>query len=377
MLLTLVIILILIWSAVVWSLYSNFLVFYSNFSETENYNKAYYASISAIERAQLVLRQHQPWYEWSWWWIKSVSTWSYRLSGIVTGSDTTLANNFSYLSNNHKESSLFWEINSRTDRIPATWKWDVDLMMSTWDSINYNKMDYENSEIILLYYDSSDWNPYHSWWISMNKSNINRITAKIRLPWLMSGEFWELDTNEELDISSDSSNDAIVNRQIKWYYWSDPFTIFSTQLTGHIDDSIIRESTINKSKDIKFDIKWNPLYDGEIPTNPNIISPSDNGIKNNATERYKTIFTDGNYSWLELKFSLLNILKWRNGSWTIYPFLEYNVNFSPNSSSTPIIVPEKYYTIKAIWWLWDYLINTIIYKPATTESILRSFTTIL
>jgi len=377
MLLTLVIILILIWSAVVWSLYSNFLVFYSNFSETENYNKAYYASISAIERAQLVLRQHQPWYEWSWWWIKSVSTWSYRPSGIVTGSDTTLTNNFSYLSNNHKESSLFWEINSRTDRIPATWKWDVDLMMSTWDSINYNKMDYENSEIILLYYDSSNWNPYNSWWISMNKSNINRITAKIRLPWLMSGEFWELDTNEELDISSDSSNDAIVNRQIKWYYLSDPFTIFSTQLTGHIDDSIIRESTINKSKDIKFDRKWNPLYDGEISTNPNIISPSDNGIKNNATERYKTIFTDGNYSWLELKFSLLNILKWRNGSWTIYPFLEYNVNFSPNSSSTPIIVPEKYYTIKAIWWLWDYLINTIIYKPATTESILRSFTTIL
>lgn len=377
MLLTLVIILILIWSAVVWSLYSNFLVFYSNFSETENYNKAYYASISAIERAQLVLRQHQPWYEWSWWWIKSVSTWSYRPSGIVTGSDTTLTNNFSYLSNNHKESSLFWEINSRTDRIPATWKWDVDLMMSTWDSINYNKMDYENSEIILLYYDSSDWNPYHSWWISMNKSNINRITAKIRLPWLMSGEFWELDTNEELDISSDSSNDAIVNRQIKWYYLSDPFTIFSTQLTGHIDDSIIRESTINKSKDIKFDRKWNPLYDGEIPTNPNIISPSDNGIKSNATEKYKTIFTNDDYSWLELKFSLLNILKWRNGSWTIYPFLEYNVNFSPNSSSTPIIVPEKYYTIKAIWWLWDYLINTIIYKPATTESILRSFTTIL
>ena len=373
MLLTLVIILILIWSAVVWSLYSNFLVFYSNFSETENYNKAYYASISAIERAQLVLRQHQPWYEWSWWWIKSVSTWSYRSSGIVTGSDTALTNNFSYLSNNSKESSLFWEVNSRTDKIPATWKWDVDLMMSTWDSINYNKMDYENSEIILLYYDNSTWNPYSGW--TIDKSKIRWITAKIRLPWLMSGEFLQLDTSEELDISSDSKDDAIVNRQIKWYYWSDPFTIFSTQLTGHIDDSIVRESTINESKDIKFDTKWNPLYDGDIPTNPNIISPSDNEIKNQPN-KYRGIFNDDSYSWLELKFSLLNILKWISGSWTIYPFLEYNVTFSPQTPH-PVIVPEKYYTIKAIWWLWDYLINTIIYKPATTESILRSFTTIL
>ena len=374
MLLTLVIILILIWSAVVWSLYSNFLVFYSNFSETENYNKAYYASISAIERAQLVLRQHQPWYEWSWWWIKSVSTWSYRSSGIVTGSDTALTNNFSYLSNNSKESSLFWEVNSRTDKIPATWKWDVDLMMSTWDSINYNKMDYENSEIILLQYDNSIWNPYSSW--TTDKSKIDWIIAKIRLPWLMSGEFWPLDTSEELNISSDDTNDAIVNRQIKWYYWPNPFTIFSTQLMGHIDDSIVRELTINESKDIKFnDWGWNPIRNTSLETNLNIISSFDNAIKEEPN-KYKDIFTKEYYSWLELKFSLLNLLKWINGSWTIYPFLEYNVTFS-HHWSYPIIVPEKYYTIKAIWWLWDYLINTIIYKPATTESILRSFTTIL
>jgi hypothetical protein len=39
------------------------MVFYSNFSETENYHKAYYASISALERAELVIKQRQPGYE--------------------------------------------------------------------------------------------------------------------------------------------------------------------------------------------------------------------------------------------------------------------------------------------------------------------------
>ena len=41
MLLSLVIIVALIWAAVIGNIYSNFLVFYSNFAETENYNKAY------------------------------------------------------------------------------------------------------------------------------------------------------------------------------------------------------------------------------------------------------------------------------------------------------------------------------------------------
>ena len=73
MLVILIVILILIWVAVVWSIYSNFMVFHSNFSETENYHRAYYSSISALERAELVTKQRQPGYEWSggfilWTW---------------------------------------------------------------------------------------------------------------------------------------------------------------------------------------------------------------------------------------------------------------------------------------------------------------------
>ena len=111
MLITLVIILLLIWSAVVWSIYSNFLVFYSNFNESENYHKAYYNSISALERAELVTRQREPWYVWSGWVIKWVWGWSNSES---ISADWSL-NWFSYLWDYPERSAVFWTINSKTD----------------------------------------------------------------------------------------------------------------------------------------------------------------------------------------------------------------------------------------------------------------------
>ena len=94
MLLTLIIIVALIWAAVIWNIYSGFITFYTNFGEIENYNKAYYASIAALERAELVTKQRQPWYDWSGWWINDISSWSYN----NWCSDWIIDNNFSYLS---------------------------------------------------------------------------------------------------------------------------------------------------------------------------------------------------------------------------------------------------------------------------------------
>jgi hypothetical protein len=36
------------------------LVFYQNFTETENYHKARYAAIAATERAELAIKQREP-----------------------------------------------------------------------------------------------------------------------------------------------------------------------------------------------------------------------------------------------------------------------------------------------------------------------------
>ena len=130
MLLTLVVILILIWSAVVGSLYSNFLTFYQNFTESENYHKARYASIAAIERAELVIKQREPWYIWSWWWIlwEYWSTWYKKSDQIISG--------FSYLSNDESKenkSTMLRQINSRTNRIPFSGEWNVNKLLYTFD----------------------------------------------------------------------------------------------------------------------------------------------------------------------------------------------------------------------------------------------------
>ena len=68
-------------------------------------------------------------------------------------------------------------------------------------------------------------------------------------------------------------------------------------------------------------------------------------------------------------------MQWTSWSWLVYPFLEYYVELDGVWGEA--ILSDKYYTIKTEWNYWDYQVNTVMYKPTITESILRSFTTIL
>ncbi len=373
MLAILIIILVLLWAAVVWSIYSNFLVFHSNFSETENYHKAYYASISALERWELVTKQRQPWYIWSWgfilwtwqWWDPTYNDW---------GSDKSLSG-FSYLWTNKDVSSVLRSINSRATRIPATWKWDVERMLSADDSNNYNMMDYEDAEIFLLYYDNGDGNPYDSGII--NNSAPTLITWEIRLPQLLFNSwFWYLDTWTSSIWLSGSlpTNDAMVDRQIRWNYNDSPFTIFSTQsliiwgpkpIVDTNKDSVFREDDINGNWNhgllFTFEDKQSPI-DRSPLASPTIISQEENNI---SGLNYGSLF--GVASDTQLRFSLLNLLwTWRY----VYPFLEYYVDFWWEN------VSDKYFTINGQWNFKDYQVNTVIQKPTAKESILWNFTSI-
>ena len=386
MLLTLVIILVLIWSAVVGSIYSNFLVFYQNFTETENYHRARYASTAAIERAELVIKQRQPWYIWSWWWILGEywSTWTNNQSDKIISW-------FSYLSNTNdseNESTLFWKINSRTNQIPAPWKWNVDKLLSTGDSKDYNMMDYDNSEIVLLYYDKWDGNPYLPSEDGLQKSNLEQIKLKIRLPWFIKDAFGSLDILKSLTPEWQTRyqpNDVIVDRQLRWIYTDEPFTIFATQRYNTPADSAIRENDINNQRNIEYnELMRNPILTSRDPSETlgldydptdtlTIISPKDESIKDLSKELpddryYKWLFSRSDQ--LQYKLSLLNLLQSRTGM--IYPFLEYKIEFNPSA----ITLSDKYYTIQTEWNYWDYKVDTVIYKPTITESILKSFTTI-
>jgi len=381
MLVTLVIILLLIWAAVVWSIYSNFVVFYSNFFESENYHKAYYASISALERWELVTKQRAPWFIWSGWFILGEWTWA---DGQEYWNDTSLSG-FSYLWDNSDESSVFWTVNSRTTRIPAISGWDVEWMLSADDSPNYNMMWFENSEVFLLYYDNSQWNPYDSWEVEIMQSNPETITWIIRLPQQLhlSWWYWYLDTENSLiwkvwDLPKD---DAIVDRQIRGELSNGTkFTVYSTQSTSRSNityglDSIFRESDINKPLSFEFSDSYDTISSDSLFSNwwggnmhwkdasITIISPEENVIKD-YPNKFQDIFQNPNTS---LRLSLLNLLKTNSGQY--YPFLEYYADFWTD-------VSDKYYTIDGEWNYKDFQVNTIIQKPTVKETVLWNFTSI-
>ena len=380
MLLTLVIILVLIWSAVVWSIYSNFLVFYENFTETENYHKARYASLAAIERAELVIKQREPWYEWSWWWILGQywSTW-YLWSDKITSW-------FSYLSNinsSENKSTVFWNIKSRTTRIPSDKNGNVDKLLASDDSINYNMMDYENAEIFLLYYDKLNGGPYDKKDCSIytnqcSQSYLNKITWRIRLPTRIRTKFSNLNTGKSLFQEWWFKDDALVDRQLIWNFQSwglqIQFTFYATQSAAWSRpsdrDSAIREWHLNNSSWVKlvFENSRDPTGNHH-PENPTIVSLADNTITHDYNS-FKKILHGNSFYNLQLRFSLLNLVLWW---WTLakrYPFLEYYFDFWD-------VISDKYFTIQTEWNYWDYKIDTVIYKPTITESILKSFTTIL
>ena len=389
MLIALVIILLLIWAAVVWSIYSNFLVFYSNFAESENYHRAYYNAIAALERAELVIKQRQPWFEWNWWWKIWEEKWEWTIADWWSDG---IIQSFSYLSNNNSSkntSTVFRTINSRATRIPTEWNWDVDIILSDAnDSIDYNMMDYNDAQIFLLYYDNwlkpdgTNDNPYNkiscgSWSSSCTQSYAWIVTWTIRLPWQLKDKFNNLNTSWALVVGW-PQNDAIVDRQIRWKYQDTPegptypFTVYSTQnyFSGHIfdnQDSTIRESDINNDLNFEF---WNnkrsPTTRWEI-AKLTIISQKETDITNDANNRFATILNSNKYTEKQLRFSLLNLLKTTTNM--VYPFLEYYVDFWTEIS-------DKYFTINAEWNYADYKINKLIRKPTNKESVLWSFTSI-
>lgn len=376
MLLILILILVLIWSAVVWSIYSNFLVFYSNFSESENYHRAYYTAISALERWELVVKQRSPWYVWSWGFILGNWTWSISDWWL----DWSLSD-FSYLSENTDHSTIFWTVNSKTTRIPKEWEWNVEWTLAAADSIDYNMMNYENAENFLLYYDESEGSPYEKiscpdWCL---QSKPNKITWLIRLPEKLKSNFWNLNTDKALVwlINQVPKDDAIVDRQIKWIDKIDgsPYTIYSTQTVAgstiqRRDDTAIRESDVNNNGlTLSFFTNRSPIGNPGLNSHGTkepitIIGKNEETLKGQS-DKFKRIFRNTNNK--QLRFSLLNLLKSTTNK--IYPFLEYYIDFWTD-------VADRYYTINAEWNYKDYQLNIIIQKPTVKETILSNFTSI-
>lgn len=379
MVLAIVILLLLICSALVGSLYSSFNAFFVNFSDSLNYTKAYYAAISWLERAELVLRYRQPGFQWTGGRVNEISYPSTPYTG-----DNKPNSDFSYFSQNNNTNGILRNIQSRTSQIPRAGEWNTDWMLITGDSQNYNKLDYLQAVNVLFMMDDSVNNPYQTW--TLTKSTSNTFTGNIRLPQILEEDyhFWPLDdTDSKSQIWAPESptDDPIVDWSFRRNNAWNPDDTGSIQLLsiaseawGTINynkDSRILESRINANQIMKFqnnspfeDTIWSSLK----TTSPHLFSviwEKSNVVS--AISNNNLSYLLQNYDWIIFRLSLLNLLY--STTWQLYPYLEYQLTF-------PAEVSDIFYNITTKWKYGNYEVQLFTKKPTLSESILRSFTVI-
>jgi hypothetical protein len=357
------------------SVYSIFFPFMQNLWTANNYHRAYYGAVSAVERAELVLRYRWPWFEWSGWFLWSspygpVSDYS---TGLLPGD----------------QEWLWWNINSRTTKIPFLGMGNTEPMLSAVDSKDYNQLWYVNLETFLLYYDSTTATDlYYTWPIAFAFFTGGWITWTLRLPpkiyssfWLWS--WWPLDANlcdttdiDTCDINGDQIyNDVAVAWSMLWFHMGNDFTIYPTEGIDYSQtppwilpfrDNFIRESIINSGGLIDFTYGYTPLagVNGQDVDKHNVVS-FDTSVS--VDEFYEILGDWNNYSWLRLVFGAADLFRAIHGS--IYPYLEYQFTFPDDHP-----ISDRFFTIQWNGRAWEYDVTIVIKKPTVQWSIGGDFT---
>jgi hypothetical protein len=379
MLLAFIFILIIVWLGILLSVYSMFLPFFENLHDIINYNISYYWAVSSIERWLLITKYQQPGFEWSWWWINDTV--------IGPQSDFKIWDLGRIQNENN---SSYRKINSRTTQIPTTSWWNINYLLAAADSPNFNKIWYNTVEKLLLSIDQTDdTEDYYT-----NDGNTTNylgsyIEWTLRLPPKIFQKFWSspnglLCNNPGIpncDANQDNIFDDIaVQRSLNWTYTNNldfliiPYThVFLNQNPATIDtlyDSNIRENTINYATqnnwfaNLEFSetSKYNPIQSNitSFITGHNIISQDTTQLKEQSFKQIINSSTD-----VSLQFGLGPLLKSQN--WNIYPFLEYQFQFSEPIS-------DRFYHIYWIWEIGSYKVEIILQKPTSDQDLSSDFT---
>lgn len=379
MALIITLVLLTVWAALMINVYSIFEPFLNNLRDVKDYNIAYYWAVSSIERANLVLRHHIAWFEWSGWWLGNSSFWP--------NSD---AFSWAYwvLYNPNSKNWISWTITSLNTwwTIPKVWFGNVDFDLQWSDSKNYNKLEYNISEEVLLHKDpTTSTADYYGWITTTQKITPINIFTQFRLPpkieaWYNS---W---TPRPLDTTKDSDwdwiwNDNLINRTIFGKHWWNNLIFYPTinvdyatsTLNANLD-SWIRESHIGENwtvKTINFTNNFNPtnllssqwLYTHNM--NPTV------SAFNNSNRR--NIISNANFTDIHLKYSLVNFIEVANNY--IYPFLEYKIEFKDNSNN-PITIPDRFFNVSWIWQVWRYKVTLKQSIPVVKSYWFSDFTII-
>jgi hypothetical protein len=323
-----------------------------------------------LERAELVLRYRDPWFEWSWWFL-----WTTGYGPMSDYTPEVLSGNQQWFVRN---------ITSRTSHIPSSGMGNTDPMLSyaTWDSANYNQLWYHYLESFLLSYDTtSDPALYYTWWENLSFfSNTTNIKWSFRFPPKVYQQFW-WSTSAELCDSYVGANcdpdgdgiydDVAVSRSMEWWYRWKWFKIFPTisvfyysgMQVDEYKDNVIRESILNDWADVAF-VDFTPITNGSSLTKHTVVSSLADDIE---TQDFATILHSSDYSGLRLSFWATNLF--RSFAGAVYPYFEYQFTF-------PQDIADRFYTIEWQGRVGQYDVRIILKKPTVEWTIGGDFTII-
>lgn len=280
---------------------------------------------------------------------------------------------------------MSWEIKNLTNwQIPKNGLWNIDFDLQwTW-SKNYNKLDYNISEEILLYKDSTTntWDFYKIW--TTDKIDNLNLFVDIRLPEKIEDAYnndwnnWLQYKKNEVDIDWDwIEDDNLVNRtffgKYDWAnitFYPNVNVDYTNKIIDYWLDSAIRESKINEkgsTKKISYSTNTNPANTAWAWYSHNM-----NPVITNLTwANRRTIFNDIKLTDLHYKLSLVNIIETNN--LLRYPFLEYQIQVR-NNSNLPIQIPDRFFDVSGVWQVWRYKVTLKQSVPVVKSYWFSDFT---
>lgn len=367
MLLIFVFILLIVGIGILVSVYSVFFPFIKNLGEISNYNTAYYGAVSSVERAELALKYKLPGFEWSGGYMSGNNRWP--KSDYKTWS-------FGFI-NSGAAGGMYRQIISKTNRIPNVWEGNVEYLLASEGSDDFNMLDYQTPEKFILSYDNSASDTAYT--TTTNLSGFDgSFTGLIRLPPKVASGYGgdaALCTSLACDTNGDHvADDIIVDRSLEWnsngmYFKIVPYIsvlYYSGMFVDTYKDIAIRKSVINQTGKLYFgEANFNPIDNANYASNNltwHVV------IANNPSAVTTVPFDDllSSVTWLELNLGLINLLSTTN---QIYPFLEYRFGFSSD-------VSDRFYTIKWNARVGEYDVQVIVKKPTSQWSTAWSFTVI-
>lgn len=351
-------------------MYATFIPFMQNISSIQSYNNAYYGAIAATERALLVAKQQQFWFNGSWWrkWTVQrgpISDQKNTFMGIVA----------------EENNGIQRDIQGKTTRIPQLGQWDIPKILSANDSSDFNAFTIQDTVVVNTYINNNN-NPNLFYAQTNNSIQPNRsfINTQRRIPPYIYNQQEETtamlcDTYNPLcDNDSDIDDDINVFRERKWSYNNEEFTIipttqvFSGPTATYIgdEDMHIRESIINQNNTptIQFANRYNP-----IPTRTDTTAHTTQWSWGDAIKNivFSNIFNTPELQWLYLQYSMTQQPVSRAGF--VYPFIEYVISSDAEMSDT-------HRHIQAKSTVGDYEIKIQIKKPQNKQTKGSNFTTV-